>query len=125
VRKFVSVGAWQGTKRRGRYPAVEKEARTLNGVVFGSRIEMVRGAELMALARAGKIRDLSFHPRFEVEIRSADFCVYTADSSYNLPNGELVIEEVKSKATRLDPSYKLRRKAAELFYDMKVTEVIR
>lgn len=123
---FVSSGAWDATKRRGRYPKAPAEDRTYGGVVFGSKVEMARAAELIALQKANIIYGLEWHPSFDVEIRSSHFCTYTADSRYyHMLSGKCIVEEVKSKATKLDPSYKLRRKAAELFYDMTVTEVIR
>jgi hypothetical protein len=124
--RFVSSGAWDASRPRGRYPKAPAEARTLDGVTFGSKIEAARAAELMNLRRCGVIHDLRWHPEFEVEIRSAHFCTYTADSQYiETATGRCVVEEVKSKATKQDPSYKLRRKAAELYYDMTVTEVVR
>jgi len=124
---FVSAGAWGAVKkRRGRYNVVAEAERTFKGVVFGSKAEMERGAELMMLLRAGKINQITWHPKFDVEFHGEHLCTYTADSSYlDVSTDKRVIEEVKSKITRQDQYYRLRRKAAEIYHDMKVTEVVR
>jgi GTP-dependent phosphoenolpyruvate carboxykinase len=121
----ISDRVW-GTKKKGRYPVVSEAERTFKGVKFGSRAEMERGAELMMLLRAGKISDLRWHPVFKVDFHGVHLCTYTADSMYlDVALDKSVIEEVKSKATRLDQYYRLRRKAAEIYHDMKVTEIVR
>jgi len=118
----VSERDW-GTKKRGRYNAVPSEERTFGGTVFGSKAEMRRGAELILMVAAGEISDLRWHPEFEVNIGGQPYCRYTADSSY-WRKGRFVVEEVKSEATRRDPAYRLRRKAAELYCGFKVVEYI-
>jgi hypothetical protein len=76
---------------------------------------------------AGLISDLECQVPFNVEINGVHLCRWTADFRYrNLATGELIVEEVKGKGdggTAGDRYYLLRRKAAELFYHMTVTEV--
>lgn len=99
---------------------------TTDGIRFASRIEERRYTELRLMERAGEIFDLACHPKFEVVINGQHYCTYTADFAYLDKTQKIeIIEEVKSKATRTEPSYRLRRKAAELFHGITVTEVVR
>lgn len=125
--KFVATGAWDAVKRkRNKYNAVPQEERTFKGVKFGSVIEMKRGAELMTLQSAGLIKYLQFHPKFEVYFHEQRLCIYTADSTYlDLSTKTQIVEEVKSKITRLDQYYRLRRRAAEIYHNIEVTEIVR
>jgi hypothetical protein len=124
---FVSSGAWGAVKRkRNKYNAVAQEERTFKGVKFGSKIEMARGAELMTLMHAGRIEQLAWHPKFPVIFHGELLCTYTADSMYlDKLLDKTIIEEVKSNFSRLDQYYRLRRKAAEIYHNMKVTEIVR
>lgn len=100
--------------------------RTADNMVFDSIIEKDRYLELKLLLRAGEISELKIHPRYEVDMMGKHLCFYSADFSYwDVRNDVGVVEDVKSKATQKDPYYRLRKKAAELYYSMKVTEVVR
>lgn len=110
---------------RGRFPVVAKELRTLDGIVFDSRREMQRYAELKLLERGGLIHDLQCHPTFAVRIDGKHFCKFSPDYRYLTEQGVPVYEDVKSSGTQKDAAYRLRKKAFELFYRVKVTEVIR
>lgn len=102
-------------------PAIE---RTLDGVVFASKREMHRYSQLKLLERAGIIECLTCQPSFAVEIDGIPFCTYTADFGYfDVQGNKVVVEDVKSSGTAKDAAYRLRKKAAELFYSMQVVEV--
>lgn len=108
---------------RSRFPA---EPQVIDGIAFPSKKEATRFALLRLRERAGEINNLTCHPKFKVEIRGRHLCTYTADFQYDdLIDGHPVIEEIKSSGTRKDPYYRLRRKAAELYHDIAVTEVVR
>lgn len=127
---------WRGYWLGGRYRA---NPVVIDGHRFASGIEATRYGELRLLERAGDIKGLVCHPPFKVSIGSLHFCTYTADFAYQqrtklkrfaTASGPLyqwlpVVEEVKSKATRKETAYRLRRKAAELFHGITVIEVVR
>ena len=92
--------------------------------MFDSSKEAKRYGELAMLERAGIIFDLKLQPSFIVQIAGKPFCKYTADFIYKNAD-RVVIEEIKSSGSAKDVAYRLRRKAAELYYGIKVTEVIR
>ncbi|MGI9142812.1 MAG: DUF1064 domain-containing protein [Fluviibacter sp.] len=125
--KITDLNEFRFGKKSGkaRYQVVEPARRTMDGVLFASQKEMKRYAELRLLVRAGEITDLALQPKFEVDGNGEPFCVYTADFSYRDKAGNLIVEEIKSTGTAKDAAYKLRKKAAELAFDMTVTEVIR
>ncbi len=49
-----------------KYKAAPKERRTLDGIVFASRAEMLRYQELKGLEKAGVISNLELQPKFEL-----------------------------------------------------------
>jgi len=104
---------------------------TVDGRRFPSKREAKRYGELMLLQRAGEISDLQLQPAFPVQINGKPFCVYHADFAYKANSSEStkgcerIVEEVKSSGTRKDPSYRLRRKAAELYHGITVEEILR
>ena len=111
-------------KNNNRFKVSPVEERTLGGIVFSSKKEMKRYAELQLLQRAGEVQDLELQPEFRVSINDQHFCTYTADFAYT-EKGERVIEELKSTGTAKDAAYRLRKKAAELFYGIKVKVIIK
>lgn len=50
--------------------------------------------------------------------------VYKADFQYRLPDGSLVVEDVKSKATRRLPEYIIKRKLMLHVHGIKLKEII-
>ena len=105
----------------------------VDGVRFASKREAARFLELQLWQKAGQIADLECQPVFPLHVmeiwRSGAPIVittigkYTADFRYlNLQTGEIVIEDVKSTATRTE-AYKLRKKLAEAIHGITVTEV--
>ena len=111
-------------KNNNRFKVSPVEGRTLGGIVFASKKEMKRYAELRLLERAGEVQDLELQPEFRVSINGEHYCTYTADFAYT-EKGERVIEELKSTGTAKDAAYRLRKKAAELFYGIKVKVIIK
>jgi len=88
--------------RRNKYGVAPKADRTLDGIVFASKKEMTRYAELKMLERAGAIHSLTMQPRYKLHAG----IVYVADFSY-WQNGIQIVEDVKG--ARLEV-YKLKLK---------------
>ena len=98
--------------------------RTIDGVVFDSKSEMTRYLQLKLLEKAGEIYNLERQPRFPVEILNQHFCTYTADFRYRLSDtDELVVEDVKTTGTEKDAAYRLRKKAAQLYWGIEIQAV--
>ncbi len=98
----------------------EKARRIVNGKpwTFDSRKEARRFDQLMAMLRAGMIRDLVLQPEFVIAGRVYDKAAgrylparkYVADFQYvETGSGMAVVEDVKSAATRKDKTYRLKR----------------
>jgi len=105
----------------------------VDGVRFASTKEAARYLELRLLAKAGLIDQLEGQPAFPLHVveiwRSGAPLVvttvgrYTADFRYrDLQTGEIVVEDVKSTATRTT-DYRLRKRLAECVHGMTVREV--
>ncbi len=103
--------------------------RTVDGVVFDSKSEARRWAELRLMELAGKISELERQFKIPlvidgrpVKIRSAGFpagrpCVYTVDFFYRDAEGCLVFEEHKGHD---DPVARLRRAVVEAIYGCEI-----
>lgn len=101
---------------------------TVDGVTFDSRKEATRAAELALMQRAGIISDLRRQVKFELipaqrrEGKTVERPVnYLADFVYT-ENGETVVEDVKSPATRTK-EYVIKRKLMLWEFGIKVKEV--
>ena len=112
-------------KKRGRFPVADKTRRTEDGHVFDSLAEKARYTQLKLMTRAGLIVSaIEVQPSWEIMINGQRLCVYTADFAYECKDRGPVIEDVKTSGTQKDTAYRLRKRAAELQYGIKVTEVL-
>ena len=100
----------------------------VDGRTFDSRKEANRYCELKLLQRAGEIYDLSCQVPFKIceagykkgkMLFKASY--YYADFTYRTKDGEFVVEDVKSKATKTD-LYKLKKKLLYNGYGYEVHE---
>jgi len=95
--------------KRNKYHVSSKERRTNDGIVFASKAEMERYAELKMLEKAGKISELELQPKFLLipKIKKGDRATYyIADFAYT-KEGERIVEDVKGFKTAV---YKLKIK---------------
>lgn len=115
-------------KPANKFGAVKK---TVDNIKFDSTREARRYEELKLAERAGKIKDLEVQPVF-ILVKSVKFSGdqkakpamrYTADFRYfDVKKGEVVVEDVKSKATAKQTDYKMRRHMMLAFHGIEVLE---
>lgn len=98
---------------RGRHKNVHT---IVDKIEFMSRVEARRYIELKMMQNAGKISGLVLQPRFLLQpsfkyqgttIRRTE---YIGDFMYNDKKGRVIVEDVKSTYTQMDPVYRLKRK---------------
>ena len=103
--------------RRNKFKAKKK---TVDNIVFSSKLEASRYLELKILEKAGEISNLKLQPVFNLIANGIYVGMYTPDFIYTLPSGEAVIEEVKGFRTK---DYSLRKRVFEACYaPWKITE---
>ena len=95
---------------------------------FDSKAEARRYAELMLMLKAGDISDLKLQPQFSLqesyitpEGNRVRAIKYVADFSY-WQGGELIVEDVKSKATKTR-AYAIKRKLMQERFGITIKEV--
>lgn len=112
-------------------------------MVFDSKKEYKRWLFLLGQERMGLITDLQRQTEYLLvpaqyeqkviqlktkqkhkQIRVEAPVTYKADFQYRLPNGELVVEDVKSSHTRKLPEYVIKRKLMLHVYGIKLKEII-
>lgn len=120
--------------RRCSSPAIEAEhhnrapstCRVCGGdlIHFPSRIEHQRACTLLMYEKVGKIEQLRFHPRFDLDINGRRWRRYEADSIYvERDTRKTVVEEVKPQGFMTDVA-KMKIDAFNLIYGPKLTVTI-
>lgn len=91
---------------------------TVDGIVFDSKKEAHRYAELKLLLRSGAIKELELQPKFTFPLtyRSGRHITYAADFRYN-QDGKSVVEDVKGVQTR---EFKLKEAMLRYFFNITV-----
>ena len=59
---------------KNRFVVVAPDRRTLDGILFASKKEMMRYADLKMLQKANEISGLEVQPKFPVAINGLHFC---------------------------------------------------
>jgi hypothetical protein len=73
--------------------------------------------------KAGLIRNLEPHPKFELHVNGEHFGFYTADSCYVIcATGEAVVEDVKSPATARTEAYRMRKRLLRQCLGIEIKE---
>lgn len=101
----------------------------LDGHKFDSKKEARRYAELKLMEKAGEIKDLELQKPYVIQPSFFDrqgkrqtAIKYVSDFTYTDKNGNVIIEDVKSPATRKDRVYRLKKKMMA-YLGLEITEV--
>ena len=107
--------------KKSKYHAQKTDA---DGITFDSKKESERYKQLKLLLNAGKIGFLAMQVEFAFHIKDQKIASYFADFVYlDATTGNLVVEDVKSEATRTLPIYKLKKKMMLIEHKIKIQEV--
>lgn len=101
-----------------RQDAQGKRDRTLDGILFDSKREKNRYAELKLLERGNVITDLRLQVPYVCMVNDKKICTYKADFVY-VESGEEIVEDTKGFATA---TYRLKKKLVEALFCVKITE---
>ena len=95
-------------KKRNKYNAKKV---VIDGIEYDSKLEAERHQQLKLLERAGVISEVKYHVRFTLINKSkyGREIAYEADFVYKDQNGNKVVEDVKSTATKTR-LYKLKKR---------------
>jgi hypothetical protein len=94
----------------------------IDGIKFASKVEGRRYCELKMLAAGGVITNLICHPVFKMVVNGQLIGRYTADFQYLDSTGSMVVEDVKSPASKTE-AYGLRKKLIKALYDIEIQEI--
>lgn len=108
-------------KKRNKY---NNEPVEFDGKKFDSTKERDRYILLRYRQGIGEIKELECQIRFLLESEEKKVCDYIADFTYTEIKGEkLVVEDVKSSATKKLPAYRLKKKLMFAQYKIEIKEV--
>jgi len=100
------------------------------GIDFPSEHERDRYIVLWYDQRDGKIRNLRTQVRYELIPKKTEngklierACAYIADFVYQDQQGNTIVEDAKSEATRKNPTYIIKRKLMYEKYGIRIREV--
>ena len=91
----------------------------VDGIVFDSKAEARRYAELKLLEKANEISDLRLQPKFNCKIHGKKICTYRADFDY-YHGDQWVVEDVKGFRTQV---YRLKKRLVEALHGVEIREV--
>ena len=102
----------------------------LDGFAFDSQKEARRYTELKLLVRVGQISVLELQKsfvlaesvKFNNEPRAKPAIRYVADFAY-MENGVMIVEDVKSKATKSLPVYRMKKHLMKSIHDIEIHEI--
>lgn len=96
----------------------------IDGRVFDSKKEAARYLELRMLVFAGDIKELECQCEYLLIPANGKEkrCVYRADFRYKDSNGNIIVEDVKSTATRKLSTYIMKRKLMLEKFGIKIKE---
>ena len=101
----------------------------IDGIMFDSRHEAQRWAELKLMEKAGEIYDLQRQVVYELIPSQRKYgkvierpCKYIADFVYRTKAGDFVAEDAKSPATRT-AAYKIKKKLMLYKHGIEIKEV--
>lgn len=107
-----------------KYNVVTASRRTMDGIVFASKMEMDRYSQLKLMEKGSLIRDLQLQPRFELlpafERNGRHFLPinYVGDFAYyDCETKKRVVEEVKGVETEV---WKIKRKLFHFKHNMEL-----
>ena len=117
-----SVSIAQYRKLVKKKPKYGNKTAVKDGHGFDSQKESRRYQDLKLLEKAGEIQNLDLQTPFEIVINGVRVCIYRSDFTY-FENGKLVVEDVKSEATRKLPLYRLKKKLVKAWLNLEIQEV--
>ena len=102
----------------------------LDGFTFDSQKEARRYSELKILVRVGEISELELQKsfvlaesvKFNNEPRAKPDIRYVADFAY-MENGVMIVEDVKSKATKALPVYRIKKHLMKSVHGIEIQEI--
>lgn len=113
-------------RKKNKYGNVKCE---LDGIMFDSKKERQRYAELLMMSKAGVIKELELQKSFTLQPAFRDKhghkhqpIRYVADFVYIDEQGNQVIEDVKSEGTRKNQLYRLKKKMM-LYHGWEIKEI--
>lgn len=93
----------------------------MDGVKFDSKKESKRWLELNLLQKAKVINSLERQKKFKLDVNGQLICTYIADFTYG-ENGQFIVEDVKSPASKKLPVYRLKKKLMFACYGIEILE---
>lgn len=116
-------GALASTRDQPRKSKYGNKKVKVGEFVFDSKKEAARYGELLLLEKVRRIANLEVHPEFVLVVNGVRICKYIGDFRYLDEDGDTVVEDVKSKPTRLKQGYRLKRKLMLAIHGIEIREV--
>ena len=107
-----------GDTPRGKYG---NRKTVVDGITFDSAKEAARWQELSMLERGNAIHDLEYQVKYPLVVNGVKIASYVADFRY-WQEETLIVEDVKSEATRKNRAYRIKVKLMAACYGITIRE---
>ena len=104
------------------YRKYRNQPVTVAGRRFDSKREAARFGELLLLERAGEVSEIECQVRYDMVVNGRKICTYVADFRYRDRSGRVIVEDVKSPASKT-PAYRLKAKLMVALHSVEINEV--
>src|SRR4051812_49148139 len=128
LKKAGKIRGWTESFIRGHFAEVEKKSKYGNkktkvgDIEFDSAKEAGRYMVLKYRQGMGEIKNLCLQVEFKLDVNDQKVASYVCDFMYE-ENGKMVVEDVKSAATRKISLYRLKKKLMLSIYGIEIKEV--
>lgn len=132
LQKLQQTGKINSFQMKGKQPTELSPKRSkygnvriqVDGMWFDSKKEGRRYQDLALLLKADKIGVLEMQVSYDLVVEGKMVARYVADFRYrDVQTGALVVEDVKSKATRKNRIYRLKKKLMKAIYNIEIKEM--
>lgn len=115
--KVIGKGGFELPKTEGKKSKYGNKKVVVGDLVFDSKKEYHRYQELSVMVLMGYITDLKLQVSFQLSV-----CRYVADFTY-MKDGAMVCEDVKSKITKKNRAYRMKKKMMLAELGIEIIEV--
>ena len=115
------LATYRAMQASAKQPKYRNKKTEVDGIVFDSKKESRRYLELKLLEREGEISNLELQPKYEFKVNGVRIGSYKPDFRYLDSDGQLVVEDCKSPASKTT-AYRLRKKMMLALHSIEIRE---
>jgi len=126
-RRIIADLKAKANRKPGKYKNTKVVIPQADGddIVIDSKREAKRWRDLQLMEATGEIKSLERQVTYKLVVNGVKVAAIKPDFRYQTHTGQVIIEDVKSPATRKNPAYRVKKKLFEALYaGLTITEIL-